>query len=79
MLSRESTDHRFQFFLRENGMEPIRVEIDPAVSSVRGDVGERYCPFGIDILINLCLTITWNSQQDAAAQCDEEGHARPVD
>ena len=59
-------------------MEPIWVEVDPAVSSVGGNVGERYCPLGIDILVHLCTTITWNSQQDAAAQCDEDSHDRPV-
>jgi len=60
-------------------MQPIRLEVDPAVPVVGRNVGERYRAFGIDILVNFCLRITWNSQQDAAAQCDEDGQARPVD
>lgn len=29
--------------------------------------------------INLCLIITWNSQQGAAGQGDEDGHTGPAD
>ena len=60
-------------------MQPIRVEVDPTVSRIRRNVGERYRPSGIDILVHLCLIVAWNSQQDAAAQCDEDGHAGPAD
>ena len=63
----------------EPGEAEVRVKVDPAIPRVRRNVGQRYRPFCIDVLINLCLTITWDSEQDAAAQCDEDGHARPAD